>query len=273
MEKGGNFLVIPDVHGELEHTKRAVGLAEQLDAAPVFLGDTINRGPNSKEVIELVKTLGDSAIAIVGNHEWYCRTALYDPDYAVSTAVRDNLWAGDMQNNMLKSYDLPQSGDNETDAFYLRQAMEDEGHWDFIDKLPSFFETDEFVAVHAGPKTDEPWESQRADIEKKSEQESRLFSEPQQVLDPAHKLSGVTDVPREVDERIFITGHRHLALPPEQRTAERRVCLASILNATSPLYAWESRTGKIHTVEATEAKSYQHLQVVPDTPVKQAISA
>ncbi len=60
--------VIGDVHGCLPTLTE---LFEQLDETTpiIFLGDVINRGPNSLETLRFVKSLGKRARCILGNHD------------------------------------------------------------------------------------------------------------------------------------------------------------------------------------------------------------
>lgn len=65
----GRLIVIGDVHGcisELEKLIKKVRL--QKSDQVLFLGDLINRGPDSKAVIRLAKAL--NANSLVGNHEY-----------------------------------------------------------------------------------------------------------------------------------------------------------------------------------------------------------
>jgi serine/threonine protein phosphatase 1 len=71
------YYAIGDVHGEIEKLDRLLGYiredARRLGAVYkfVFLGDLVDRGPDSRGVVEQVKLLceGGEAIAIKGNHE------------------------------------------------------------------------------------------------------------------------------------------------------------------------------------------------------------
>ena len=61
---------IGDLQGCLESLE---GLLEMLpaDAHLIFVGDLVNRGPQSLETLRFVKNLGDRAEAILGNHDMH----------------------------------------------------------------------------------------------------------------------------------------------------------------------------------------------------------
>jgi calcineurin-like phosphoesterase family protein len=66
---------IGDIHGETKHLYELMSRLPQLDAQDtlVFLGDYIDRGPASAEVVEFVRTLHQKTrakvVALRGNHE------------------------------------------------------------------------------------------------------------------------------------------------------------------------------------------------------------
>jgi len=66
---------IGDVHGETEHLFRILSALPKLDAEDtiVFMGDYVDRGPRSREIVELVRTMPrDTPARVVtlrGNHE------------------------------------------------------------------------------------------------------------------------------------------------------------------------------------------------------------
>jgi bis(5'-nucleosyl)-tetraphosphatase (symmetrical) len=63
--------VIGDIHGQAEtlaRLLRAIGRRDR-DAMFWFVGDLINRGPDDRGVLDQVRTLGDRATVVLGNHE------------------------------------------------------------------------------------------------------------------------------------------------------------------------------------------------------------
>lgn len=82
--------VIGDVHGNhvgLWRACREIGIIDRYGEVNeywehklIFLGDLIDRGPDPREVLDLVKNLknilGDKVILILGNHEWLMFRAL-----------------------------------------------------------------------------------------------------------------------------------------------------------------------------------------------------
>ncbi len=113
--------IIGDVHGCITELEE---LLELIDPAPedeiIFIGDLINKGPDSRAVLELVKSLG--AIVIQGNKE-----------AGFIAAMNDHR---PLTQNDLETRD--QLGD---DLDYWVQWMQD---------LPLFHETNDYLIVHGG---------------------------------------------------------------------------------------------------------------------------
>lgn len=128
----GRFIAIGDVHGcadELEDLLQR--LSPGADDRLLFLGDLVNRGPDSHRAIRLVRESGHSSL--MGNHELRLLTyrRLGDP-------------------SLLKDYD------HET----IRRL--DDADWDFLAGFRAFEETDDgrFVCVHGGFLPGQPWRTQ-----------------------------------------------------------------------------------------------------------------
>ena len=61
------YVVIGDVHGELDKLLVLMEKINKLDRIPIFVGDLQDRGPNSKEVIEYIKS--NNFLCVKGNHD------------------------------------------------------------------------------------------------------------------------------------------------------------------------------------------------------------
>lgn len=135
------IIAISDIHGELDMLRallKTTQYSKHTDQL-ILLGDYVDRGPDSKGVIDMVRSLADDgAIVLRGNHDQMMIDAYYG---------RDNGWERWMRNHCestLRTYDCEISGA----ACPLSQAFQ--AHVEFLDSLPYFYETDDYIFVHAG---------------------------------------------------------------------------------------------------------------------------
>jgi hypothetical protein len=115
-------IIIGDVHGCYQEL---VQLIDKINYQPktdrlIFIGDLINKGPESKKVFDLFREL--DAEAILGNHEWY----IIEQD-----AARKPKWGG--------YFRMKEEFGKDFDAFVEE-----------IDTWPLYIKEPDFVAVHAG---------------------------------------------------------------------------------------------------------------------------
>ncbi len=124
--------VIGDLHGCLTPLERLLDKVHFTPGADKlwFVGDLINRGPQSLETLRFVRSLGDDAICVLGNHDLHLLAVIHG---IRASGGRDTL------NDILKADDLPELTD------WLRQR-------------PLLHRSDELnvTMVHAGihPKWD-----------------------------------------------------------------------------------------------------------------------
>jgi len=134
-----------DIHGCL---KELQALMKRVPCEPedllVFLGDYIDRGPDSRGVIDYLIDLGTqfpSSVFLKGNHE-----AMF-LDYLAGRDRINFLFNGGgktLQNYM------------EGDSLRVPRT-----HMDFFNRLEPFFETKNFIFVHAGLRHGNPLDQQR----------------------------------------------------------------------------------------------------------------
>ncbi|WP_162003441.1 metallophosphoesterase family protein [Microvirga tunisiensis] len=138
---------IGDVHGRMDLLNLMMDQIHQdraLDSAParaILLGDYIDRGPESRQVVEFLmgacKTTNDlEVIALKGNHEDLLVKGYRDPNCKEGETWFLN---GGMQT--LESYDLMWE-----DPFQTIPAA----HIDFLESLPTIFVDELRIFVHAG---------------------------------------------------------------------------------------------------------------------------
>jgi len=135
--------IVGDIHGRADLLSR---LLPRLEGRPVFVGDYIDRGEGSAQVLDLVRGLPD-AICLMGNHEAMCLDFLDDPETG-------GLWLRNGGLQTLASYGVsgPQPGrgrEMAEVAVELRQAMGDTlVAW--LRNRPTSWRTGSLLATHAG---------------------------------------------------------------------------------------------------------------------------
>ena len=132
-------LVIGDVHGKLALLNRLIaetGYRAGEDRL-VFIGDLIDRGEDSRGVVErameLQREAPDTVVVIKGNHEVMMADALSEPD-----AASAELWYYNGGIETIQSY-VNENGD-------LDLPPE---HYDFLSSLPTWHEDEHAIYVHA----------------------------------------------------------------------------------------------------------------------------
>jgi diadenosine tetraphosphatase ApaH/serine/threonine PP2A family protein phosphatase len=146
---GGLVCAVGDIHGSLAKLRELVDRCEQFaDGAPltfVFLGDYIDRGPDSAGVVrylmELQSRRGERLVALKGNHE------------AVVLDVCDGVCPADLW--------LSQGGDATLRSYRAARAQDlPETVLNWFRSLPLSYDDGRHFFVHAGVNPQLPLEAQ-----------------------------------------------------------------------------------------------------------------
>jgi len=164
---GVRVYAVGDVHGRADLLRELLRNIE-LDVAinpiqrpvVIFLGDYIDRGPASREVIELLIEI-EKALEVIflrGNHEAFALDFLKDPQ------VLDS-WRNYGALETLLSYGLtPSIHPTSKETVELARAFAaalPESHHRFFSKLKTSFSCGDFFFVHAGIRPGIPFNEQR----------------------------------------------------------------------------------------------------------------
>ena len=164
---GVRVYAIGDVHGRADLLQQLLTVIDvDLErsrperAIQVFLGDYVDRGPNSRAVLDLLieRSRSHETVCLKGNHEVFLLDVLDDP-------VRLQDWRHYGGLLTLMSYGVtptmnPTPEEQVELMEGLKRAIPPE-HLAFLQQLPSSFACGDFFFVHAGVKPGVPLDRQR----------------------------------------------------------------------------------------------------------------
>ena len=135
--------VIGDIHGCIRTFQYLVEEVLHLGPTDILflLGDTIDRGPGSKAVIDYIMELSVSSTVkpVMGNHEFMMLRSLEDEDFF-------RMWILNGCAQTLISFGVDPSRVNNRDSVFQIPSA----YFDFFRGWPLYEETDDFFFVHAG---------------------------------------------------------------------------------------------------------------------------
>lgn len=143
---GGRTIAIGDIHGATFALERLlVELAPQPADRLVFLGDYIDRGPDSHGVVERLLQLEEErpdTVFLRGNHEQWLLSWLFGEDDTFLYLGGRQTWQ-----SYARAAGVPFE-ESDDPADFARLLPDD--HLAFFDRTRLFYETDDAVFVHAG---------------------------------------------------------------------------------------------------------------------------
>ena len=215
------LIAIGDIHGMSDALRQLLFRVDpQSNDTIITLGDYIDRGPDSKGVIDQLIELATLCTTrhILGNHE--------EMTLAATTGRNDFFyWLKHGGDHTLKSYDLP-APLRPSSAFDIRTLPD--SHVRFFGSLMDFHETDRFLFVHAGCDQDKP-----------------LLGQGGQVL----RWNSAQDGHKHMSGKVVVCGHS--PRPYAQRTGQLwRVDTGAGVRPTGKLSAVDVLSGKVWSVPA-----------------------
>ncbi len=156
----GPIYVIADIHGQLDALEQALTRIDAdggADAETVFLGDLVDRGPDSRGVVERLmagQVSGRRWRVLKGNHdrmfERFVRTGVQLDERIKATGL---VWLHSRLGGQetLASYGIDDAGSMPPErAFAAAGEAVPAAHLDFIDRMPLFHRHGALLFVHAG---------------------------------------------------------------------------------------------------------------------------
>ncbi len=166
LPEGQRIYAIGDIHGRadlLDEVTRVIAAHAARDPASeimtIFLGDYVDRGPDSKGVLDRLSTgaFPTPVIALLGNHELMMLEFLADPDAGARWGANGGL-------ETLHSYGLDvrqfRTGRGLSEMARAFRETLPEAHLTFLRSLRTSFSSGDYFFCHAGVRPGVPLEKQ-----------------------------------------------------------------------------------------------------------------
>jgi serine/threonine protein phosphatase 1 len=150
---------IGDIHGQLEKLTEVLSRIEKnggADARIVFLGDLVDRGPDSAGVVELLMQglkSGKDWTVVKGNHDRMFAYFMQEVPKADPILRSDLSWLHPRLGGRetLASYGVRASLQDAPEVIHSQaRALVPEAHIAFLNNLPAYHQIGAFLFVHAG---------------------------------------------------------------------------------------------------------------------------
>ena len=217
--------LISDIHGCNETFRSALkSVALKKTDKLILLGDLIDRGPDTKGVLDYCFQLKDQGIKLIllkGNHEQMMLDAL-------SSSKAESLWLRSGGKETLKSFGL--TSVNQVDTKYFH----------FIREMGYYVELEDFILVHAGLNF-----SKKDPFEDK---EAMLWARYSEV------------VQEKIDNKILVHGHTPYELSiiiNQNLSYEYDICV----DAGCVFAGMKQGMGHLVALELTEKKFYHQANI------------
>ena len=151
--------VVGDIHGQIDALEQALGWVAADggdDARIVFLGDLVDRGPDSRGVVNRLMTgiaQGRPWRVVKGNHDRMFTRFLEDGRTDDPRIKSDIRWMNPRLGGAatLASYGVADAAERPLrDVLQDARAAVPPAHRDFLENLPLFFDEGALLLVHAG---------------------------------------------------------------------------------------------------------------------------
>jgi len=262
-------VVIPDLHGEYAMLENVLDrYIDDTAVGFVLLGDVVDRQGviNDPEkgvarTIETIRQLGARGVLLIANHEWVPLGAMLSKNPQEKANISE-FWLGGgargrYERNTLSAYGIV--ADNEHAPTRFKEELTSLGHLAVLTSASPYYETDTFIATHAGIDKDIPWAEQRELLSGIASDMSngRFEMTPNQwfSMDYAVDASPLTST-----QKTVVSGHAHYLSPkkgissyylsysPERSLHDgKRVRLASQLNApgSNNIFVWQDWNNEV----------------------------